>query len=238
MDARLNKHFDQNQDGKAIVWRTAGANFANVRLEIEHMLRTRDITDLTIFTHTDCGAAKVIAAVVGGSTSVEDPVYRGLVKPFLNNQFSEKPTVREVISVMTDMQKILIGKSVTGKRLWHKNCDIVDTSSTSVAHNGRSLVVGLPTSRRFGWIAWQTGLNPAQTYFLNALEPERLVSDLMVAANPVGVQKIIIFKDTERQYARDYIENPKIRDFEPAIRQLALIADKNISLLRVTRDTC
>jgi hypothetical protein len=227
MDRRLNPYLDVHQDGKTITYRTAGGNLALIISEVHELAKAHDATEIIVYTHTDCGFAKVVYAALSGE-KVDDAIYKDLVVPFLKNGLKNRG-LEGIEKENAEMQGRTLAEMEGCRRLYHRECRLVgiETINPPQLKGERSLVVGLPTKRKFEDIANIIGVESGNTYFLNANRIDGILTDIRIAVENLNIKDVRLFQDGDSQCKA-------IDRFGKAIHDTGILGQNaNIPVIRV-----
>lgn len=214
MDRRLGHAIDEQGDrsekDNIIVLRNAGANLGGIEGSMKYVIEKNRINDIEVFTHTDCGACKVVYNASNHNIEVSSEVDKILVRPFTNTgmSFANPGEVEnENIVLQEDALRRFTARGIET----HVNCIDLKKLDIPKEHGESVLVIGKPYSGRYEDLASELKLDLWSMYCLNTESIIEVMPDIEVAAMNLGIKRFIIVATKPEEYRWANDEEKRLR---------------------------
>ncbi len=218
MDRRLNL-FIEEQYPDAVVLRNAGANVYALESKIKDIVREKDIREIIVLAHTDCGAMGKVYSVLKQNAHAEEDLAEELISHYSGLEFS---TREELESENYRMQVDELKAAFPSLRI---SGELIDMKNINVPaeDKGHRLLVMEPSKPNYSKIVSSLGLSLFQCYIVQG-NTEIAMPDIKLAASELHANPVYFVTQDG--------ENPRTTKQEADKAKLSLSQYKGIEINR------
>ncbi len=196
MDRRLNDFIEQHYSDCFVI-RNAGANVYPITKEIKDLIKDKDIREIVLLAHTDCGAMKKVFGVIKDRKPVDLDLEDNLISHYRDLNFTN------ISELEKDNLKLQINKlkdefpetKIEGRLLQIEDIKVPEEEGI------HELIIANPSKPGYSGLLNELSLNHFSVYVLQS-DINNVMPDLKLAVKDLGV-KFIHLISIEKENPRD-----------------------------------
>lgn len=206
MDYRLNE-FIESEYKDDIVIRNAGANVKPIMHKIKRVVEDKNIKEISVIAHTDCGAMGKVFEVIKNEAKCDEDLKESLVNQFENLNFKTKSDLE---SINLDVQVSNLKEAFPNLNISRKIVDL-DELGVSKYKGEHKLIVANPSKPDYKGLIESLYPDINGAYIIQS-DFDGSIPDIKLAVSDLGVKSInVITIDKENpRFAKANSEKLKL----------------------------
>ncbi|ASI13597.1 carbonic anhydrase [Candidatus Mancarchaeum acidiphilum] len=196
MDRRLNDLIEE-QYSDCFIIRNAGANVYPVAKEIKDLIKNKDIREIILLAHTDCGAMNKVFGIIKRGKSADPDLEESLISQYRKLDFDSIDELeKDNLNLQVDKLKSEFPETKIDGRLIR--IEDIKVPKDDKIHE---LILANPSKPGYSGLLDQLSLNHFSAYILQS-DTNNIMPDLKLAVADLGV-KFIHLISIEKENPRD-----------------------------------
>ncbi|MGC8571725.1 MAG: carbonic anhydrase [Candidatus Micrarchaeia archaeon] len=197
MDMRLNNILEKSKgnDSDVIVLRNAGANILGMKSSIRGILNNKNITEIKLMPHNDCGAMKVVYNSIKNGAKTSDDINNKLISQFTDKSFN---TLQDLEKLNYSIQEQVLKDIAPGAKISVEPIDLSNYHS-EIKHD-HSLAFTYMSKGNYNELCSKSKLELNNTYFIHLNNIEEAVPDIEIGIKNIGIKNLFFIAQDKSEY--------------------------------------